>query len=238
METALSTQTRTLAVASRFRDACFRSVVGRWNSALFHLLAASGAVTIVVASHMTWATFYAGLIERNGMAGHGKYFVGLAAASLLAVGLSRLPGVSRALLWTPLIAALLIGTVALRDLHNLNQLVGNPAAGLYVPGRGNGLYVVLVGSALLGLAVFAQADAPRLRPLRLAPTAAALLAVVGIALVIPGVYGEYYLHSAGRVAHQHTGGLDSAHLLTAGGVLALLASARFTAVTFVQSRRD
>lgn len=226
------TQIRTLGLGSPAQ-----LMAGRWNTAVFHLLAGSGAITVIVGSHMAWATFYAGLIERNGMPGHGKYFVGLAAASLAALALSAAPGVSRALRWFPLAAGATIAVFAYRDLRNLNALVNDPAAGFYVPGRGDGLYVVIAGAALLALAIFARADMPRLRPLSLMPTLAAIFAVAGIAALIPGLYGEYYLHLSNGHARDHTDTLQSAHVLTAGGVLVLLAAARLAFTTAIRNRR-
>ena len=215
----------------------FQQMAGRWSDSLFHLLAVAGAVTVIVGSHMTWATFYAGLIERNGMPGHGKYFVALAAGSIVALGFAVVPGVSKALRWLPLAAGITIAAVAFRDLRNLNALISDPAAGFYVPGRGDGLYVVLAGAALLACSVFVRGDMPRLSPMSLTRTLIALLVVGGVAASIAGGYGEYYLHISSGHAQNHTDTLNSAHLLTAGGAFALVAAGRFVLVSAILERR-
>jgi hypothetical protein len=219
------------AISSRTNPRSVRATearIGRWGSSLPFLLTLAGAVTVMVGSYMAWATFYAGLVSRDGVAGHGKYFIGLAAASVLAAALSTMPGVSRALRWVVVPVGLTIAFFAIRDLRNLDTLVNDPAAGFYVPGHGHGLYVVIAGAFMLILAGFSTAALPSLRPLRIARTLAALTAVAGVGMLIPALYGEYYLHlatGAGHV-HSHSGVFDPTHLLNIGGVLALLASFR------------
>lgn len=196
---------------------------GRWDRHLFHLLAISGAATIIAGSYATWATFYAGLIARNGVSGHGKYFIGLAIAAALAALLSSMRGVWGGLRWLVIPAAIVIATVALRDLRNLEALVGDPAAGFYLPGRGPGLFVVIAGAVVMGLAPIAR-PVLDVTAARFAPTIAALMLIAGIAVLVPGLYGEYYLHVANGHAHGHTDALNSAHVLTAAGVLLVLAA--------------
>ena len=137
-----------------------RSLQGRrWDRHTFHLLAMSGAATVIAGSYATWATFYAGLIARNGVSGHGKYFIGLAVAAALVSILASVRGVWGGLRWLVVPAGVAIAALALRDLRNLEALVGDPAAGFYLPGRGPGLFVVIAGAVVLGLA-------PIARPLR------------------------------------------------------------------------
>ena len=127
-------------------------------------------------------------------------------------------GVWSGLRWLVVPAAVVIAAVAFRDLRNLEALVGDPAAGFYLPGRGPGLFVVIAGAVVLGLA-------PIARPLRdtagarAGPTIAALLLFAGTATLVPGLYGEYYLHVANGHAHDHANALNSAHVLAAVGVL-------------------
>jgi hypothetical protein len=198
-----------------------RRSIGRWSASAFHLLVLAGAATVVAGSYATWATFYAGLVSRNGVDGHGKYFIGLAAASLVAAILSTRRGVSRSIALLIIPAGITIALMALRDIHNFNTFAHAPESGFYVPALGNGLYVVLAGAALLTLSVFANAGLPALRPLDLKRTLAALAAVAGTALLVPGLYGEYYLHIAHGHVHGHTNVLNGPHLMTAAGVIAL-----------------
>jgi hypothetical protein len=196
----------------------------------------SGAATVIAGSYATWATFYAGLIARNGVSGHGKYFIGLAIAAALAATLSSVRGVWGGLRWLVVPAALVIAAVALRDLRNLVALVGDPSAGFYLPGRGPGLFVVIAGAVVLGLA-------PVARPLRDragargAPTIAALLFVAGVATLVPGLYGEYYLHVANGHVHDHANTQNPAHVLTAVGVLLGVAASHMTLVGAVKRGR-
>jgi hypothetical protein len=184
---------------------------------------------VVVGSYATWATFYAGLIARNGVSGHGKYFIGLVIAGALAALLSSVRGVWGGLRWLVVPAAVVVAGVALRDLRNLEALIGDPAAGFYLPGRGPGLFVVIAGAVVMGLA-------PIVRPLRdagagrVAPTIAAMLLVAGVAVLVPGLYGEYYLHLANGHAHDHASALNSAHVLTAVGVLLAVLSSHVAIV--------
>ena len=200
--------------------------VGRRGSSLPFLLTAVGAVTVIVGSYMAWATFYAGLISRNGVAGHGKYFIGLAVASLVAMAFSTAPGVSRAIRGLIIPAGAAIAFVSIRDLHNLDALVNDPASGFYVPGHGHGLYVVLAGALILVLAACASRDLLSVRPMRKLPTLAALTVVMGVALLIPALYGEYYMHvatAAGHV-HNHSTIFNPTHALNVGGAILLLAA--------------
>jgi hypothetical protein len=194
---------------------------GRWDGHLFHLLVVSGAATVVAGSYATWATFYAGLISRNGVSGHGKYFIGLAAAATLVALLSSIHSVWSGLRWMVVPLALIIAAIALRDLRNLDVLVGDPAAGFYLPGRGLGLLIVITGAIVLALSPIARPV--RAAPAaRLAPTIAALALVTGVAALVPGLYGEYYLHVANGHAHDHVEAFNEAHIVTAMGVMLLL----------------
>jgi hypothetical protein len=203
-----------------------RARLGRWGSALPLLLTAVGAVTVIAGSYMAWATFYAGLISRNGVAGHGKYFIGLAAASVLIAALSMTPGVSRTVRCLVVPAGAAIAFFAIRDLRNLDALINDPASGFYVPGHGHGLYVVLAGAFVLMLAPFANADLLSVRPMRNLKTLSALATVVGVAMLAPAIYGEYYMHvaSAAGHVHNHNAIFNPIHALNlTGGVLLLVA---------------
>ena len=202
--------------------------IRRLGRSLPFLLTLAGAVTVTVGSYMAWATFYAGLISRDGVAGHGKYFIGLGAASVLAVALSATPGVSRAIRLIVVPAGAAIAFFAIRDLRNLDALIRDPASGFYVPGHGHGLYVFIAGAFLLMTAAFSSSSLPSLRPMRIARTLAALAAIAGVAMLVPALYGEYYIHVASGAGHVHNHGgvFNSIHLLNAGGALALLASLR------------
>lgn len=214
------------------------STIGRtWNIGLFHALAIAGAIAVIAGSYMTWASFYAGLISRNGVPGHGKYFIGLAVATIALALLSMIRGVSPALRWLVLPAAATIAAFALRDLYNLNALIHDPNAGFYLPGRGNGLYVVIAGAVLMASSVFASASFPRLRPFDASRTLAAMICMAGIAMIVPAVYGEYYIHASS--AHLHDGGVfNTTHLLTVAGPLALLLSARIGIMGMDPGRRS
>jgi hypothetical protein len=199
-----------------------------WGSSLPLLLTVVGAATVTVGSYMAWATFYAGLISRNGVAGHGKYFIGLAAASILAMALSMVPGVSRAIRGLILPAGAAIAFFAIRDLRNLDALIHDPASGFYVPGHGHGLYVVVAGAFILMLAAFTNADLLSARPIRKLRTTSALAAVTGVAMLVPAIYGEYYMHvaaAAGHV-HNHNAIFNPTHTLNAAGAILLLAAVR------------
>ena len=200
--------------------------IGRWVACAPHLLVALGAATVIAGSYATWATFYAGLVSRNGIDGHGKYFIGLAAASMLAALLATRRGVSRSLTMLIVPASIAIALIALRDIRNFNTFVHDPASGLYVPAMGNGLYIVLAGAILMIISVFAQSGPPSLRPFNAARTLAAVATVIGTAMIVPGLYGEYYLHIADGHVHGHTALLNTPHLLTAGGIAGFVAAAR------------
>ncbi len=211
--------------------------MGRWGSLLPHLLILAGAATVLVGAYTTWATFYAGLIARNGVAGHGKYFIALAAAAVLASLLTNVRGVWSGLRWTSLLAGIAIAIVAYRDLRNLDSLILDPAAAFYLPGRGDGLFIVIVGAVILAAAPFATRTpaAPRIDWLR---TGIGASLVVGAGMLVSGLYGEYYLHfaSGGHVAG-HTETTSSAHLLTAGGAFLMLAATHLVVVSLVRQRR-
>jgi hypothetical protein len=199
---------------------------GGWSKQLFHLLVLAGAATVVVGSYSTWATFYAGLIARNGLPGHGKYFIGMAVAAGVAALLPSIRGVWGGLRWLALPAGLVIAAIALRDLHNLDALVQNLEAAFYVPGRGNGLLIVIAGATILALAPLARpvSPVPAAAPI---PTLIALVVVVGVGMLIPGLYGEYYLHFSGGHGLNHTDPLNTAHLLTVGGAFLLTVGGAF-----------
>lgn len=207
-----------------------------WGSMLPHLLILAGAATVIAGSYTTWATFYAGLIARNGVAGHGKYFIALALAAVLASLLTNVRGVWNGLRWTSLLAGVAIAAVAYRDLRNLEALILDPAAAFYLPGRGDGLFVVIVGAVILATAPFATRapSAPRIDWIR---TGIAVALVAGAGMLIAGLYGEYYLHFAaeGHVAG-HTETTNPAHLLTAGGALLMLAATHLGLVSFLRQR--
>ncbi len=203
------------------------------------LLAGAGAITVTVGSYMAWATFYAGLISRDGVAGHGKYFIGLGAASVLVVALSMFPGVSRAIRLLVFPAGATIAFFAIRDLRNLDALVNDPASGFYVPGHGHGLYVVIAGAVMLMLAAFVTTSLPGLRPMRLSRTLAALAAVAAVAMLIPALYGEYYMHvvsGAGHI-HNHNAILNPTHLLNVGGAIAAVAALRLSIASVPRPQR-
>jgi hypothetical protein len=219
------------------RDVAHSQRHGRWDRHLFHLLALSGAATVIAGSYMTWATFYAGLIARNGVSGHGKYFIGLALAAALAAVLSSMRQVWDGLRWLVVPAAIVIAAVALRDLRNLEALIGDPAAGFYLPGRGPGLFVVISGAVVLGLSPFARPVASRTRA-HTVPTIVAALFVAGVALLVPGLYGEYYLHIAdGHVAH-HADAADPAHVMTGLGAMLLLSGSHLGLIAGARRSRE
>lgn len=192
-------------------------------------LAVAGAVAVTAGSYMPWATFYAGLVERNGVPGHGKYFIALAAASLVAAGLSHIRGMSPLRL-LPAIAGATIAVFAVRDLMNIRALIDDPAAAFYAPGAGDGLYVVVAGAALLVASALVSPGVTR--PSRadatlgaIAPLAVATAFIVAIAALIAGGYGEYYLHLAsGGHQHGHTEASNPAHVLTGAGAALLIAA--------------
>lgn len=212
----------TIALVTR-RDAAARAG-GRWDAWAFHLLVAAGAATVIAGSYLPWATFYGGLVARDGVAGHGRYFIGIAAACVaLALATTR-PGVWRGLRWLLLPAGLAIVAVALRDLRNLSALTHDPAAGFYLPGRGPGLFVVFGGGLALALAAPLAATRGGARghadPWR---TLAMLAAAVALALAVPGLYGEYYARLAPGHLPGRGGALSDSGLLTvAAGLTALV----------------
>ena len=194
-----------------------------WSRQLLHLLIAAGATIVVAGSYSTWATFYAGLVARNGVAGHGKFFTGLAVAAVLASLLTSVRGVWDGLRWLAVPAGLTIALFALRDLRNLDALIRDPAAGFYLPGRGNGLFVTTAGALVLMLAPFARPFAANGPSVDWTRTAIATALVGSVAMLVPGLYGEYYLRVAPEAhAHGSVGVLNTAHLLTAAGAILLV----------------
>jgi hypothetical protein len=206
-----------------------RLAARRWNEATFHLLAAVGAMAVIAGSYMTWATFYAGLVERNGLSGHGKYFIALAIGALIAAALSSKRGLAPLRLLVPA-AGGIVFALALRDLRNLHALTGDPAAAFYVPGEGPGLYIVLAGAALMIGAFFASTHLREWRSSALADVAIAGTFIAGAMMFIAGAYGEYYLHFAGAHAHDHADAMHPAHLLTLAGASLLFAT--FSAIVY------
>jgi hypothetical protein len=77
---------------------------------------------------------------------------------------------------------------------------------------------------ILALAPIAR-PVPELAGARLIPTAIALLTTLGVAMLVPGLYGEYYLHVAHGHVHGHADALNTTHLLTASGLLFSAAAA-------------
>jgi hypothetical protein len=210
------------ALTGIFTEPPDRAAAGRWSGLALHLLVAAGAVTVILGSAMTWATFYGGLIERDGMAGHGRFFVGAACASVLAALLAGRGGVSRTLRWLPMLFGVAIAGWAYRDLRNLHALIEDPASGFYLPGRGPGLTVVIAGAAMLVAAPLAVRAAHAARA-HLLPTLASLAAVGAVALAVPGAYGIYYDVTNDNTIASDAYGRDAQLLLGAGVVLALAA---------------
>ena len=211
--------------------------LSRWGGMLPHLLILAGAATVVVGSYTTWATFYAGLIARNGVAGHGKYFIALAVAAVLASLVTNFRGVWGGLRWTSTLAGVAIAVFGYRDLSNLDALVRDPSVGFYLPGRGDGLFIVIVGAVVLAAAPFAA----RTRP---APSVDMLRTLIGVALaagggmLVAGLYGQYYLRVAanGPLAGSSSV-LDPANLLTLGGVLLVLLAGQLAVFSGRRSSR-
>ena len=106
-----------------------------------------------------------------------------------------------------------------------------------LPAMGHGQYIVLAGALLLIVSVFAQPGVPFPRPFDLKRTAAAAAAIVGTALLVPGLYGEYYAQVTTAHVHGHTSVLTSPHLLTSAGVVALVAALRVTITTLPRQMR-
>lgn len=99
--TASAMESRVTAGAMRDAHApspCVAAVFGR-HRYLFPAMVMTAAGAVVYGSYATWATFYAGLVARNGVAGHGKYFIGLSLAAFLIAIASTLPGVSHTVRW-------------------------------------------------------------------------------------------------------------------------------------------
>jgi hypothetical protein len=186
-------------------------------------LALGGAATVIAGAAMPWATFYRGLVERNGLAGDGAYMVGLAAAAALAAAFSMARTLAP-LRWVSLIAGAAVVAIAVRDLRNIHELQGDPAAAAYFVDAGDGLLVVIAGGALLAASAVLGA------PLKLergtgAPILLALMCVAAAGLLVAGGIGEYHLHLAsGGHAEHHASVTQPAHVLTIlGGVLAIVA---------------
>ncbi len=180
------------------------------------LATTAGAIAVIVGSYTAWATFYAGLVQRNGVSGHGKYFIALAAASVLASIISTRAGL-HAVRWLVPAAGAAIALVAARDLRNLYALQDDPAAAWYVVGRGDGLCIIVTGALLIIASFLAAPALPIVRRAHIAAAAVAVTAIAGVGMLIAGFYGEYYLHFAGAHAHNHTSPFNSAHILTAAG---------------------
>lgn len=195
-----------------------------WSEVAFGLLITTGALLVVVGSYLPWATFYAGLIERNGVPGHGKYLIALAAVALIAGGASHARTLGGLRIIAP-VAGIAIGLVALRDLRNLDALIGDPSAAFYVPGKGDGLYIILAGAALLIASFFVAPRWPSPRRETLVPTIATAILIAGAGSLLAGLYGEYYLH-LGSGGHQygHTAPTNAAHVLTFVGAAVLVAA--------------
>ena len=219
----------------------------RWRGLPFHLLVVAGAVTVVVGCYLPWATFYDGLYQPNGVSGHGRFFIGLAvaavAASLLAGVRPALPG----LRWAVAAAGAIIAAISLSDLWNLRDLLSSPEAVFYFADGGPGLYVVAAGATLLLLAPAAAPGPATMAPVPLALLAGRCAIIAGLALLVPGAYGDYFMHAgasgiegAGEAhVHVHSGAghlLSTDHLLTAGGLLLALGGAATSVLT--GRRRD
>ena len=108
---------------------------------------------------------------------------------------------------------------------DLNTLIHDPAAGFYVPGRGTGLYVVIAGGIIMAAAVFASSSIPRLGSFDVRRTLAVFAALAGVAMLVPALYGEYYMHVSTAHVHEH-GAFNIIHVLSATGPLALFAALR------------
>ena len=233
--TATAPRTHRTAIRS-FRERTSERV-GGWSEALFLVTAMAGVALLIVGSYMPWASFYYGLIERNGVSGHGKYFIGLAAAAGLAALFSTRRGVEGVRLLVPA-AGLLVGAAALRDLRNLRQFVDDPQAQLFLPEAADGLYVVLAGAALLLAAFFVAPRFPSMRALRGFALPVAFAVAAGAGMLTAGLLGEYYLHLAsGGHQHGHTSALNPAHLLTFSGGALLFAAFSATVLRAGARRR-
>jgi hypothetical protein len=114
--------------------------------------------------------------------------------------------------------------------------VNDSGAGFYLPGHGPGLYVVFGGAVALMLAVFTRAEMPSLRPFKLSETFAALAAVAGTAMLVPGLYGQYYLHFASGHVHNHRQVANVPYALTIGGVLLFVVAARIAMFSALQRK--
>ena len=202
-----------------------RRSAGRWKGLPFHLLALAGAATVVVGSYLPWATFYDGLYRPDGVSGHGRFFIGLAVAAAAAALLSEVRPRADSLRWAVALAGALVGAFALRDLWNLKDLAGSPEAALLFMGEGPGLYVVAAGAGAMLVSPVLAAERMRQAP----PLDLSLLGrwgmVLGLALLLPGAYGDYFMHAAvGHAGHAH-GLLNLDHALTFGGALPLATGA-------------
>lgn len=186
-------------------------------------LALVGAATVTAGSAMPWATFYRGLVERNGLAGDGAYMVGMAVASALASVLAMRRPLAP-LRWVALVAGVAIVALALRDLRNIHRLEADPAAAAYFVDAGDGLLVVMAGGALLGASALLSAPAPERGATM--PVVLAFMCVAATGMLVAGAIGEYHLHAgAGGHAQHHTSVTQPAHVLTLAGIaFALVAS--------------
>lgn len=199
------------------------------------VLAFAGAAVVVAGVLLPWATFYRGLVERNGLAGDGAYMTGLAVAAVVAsvFGLSpRLAPVR----WIALAAAVCIALIAARDLRNIYALEDDAAASAYFVDAGRGLPVVLAGAALIAASAIAGAG---LRFERAAATGifAAAAAACAAGLLVAGGIAQYHLHLAsGGHAHTHVSASHPAYVMVALGI-ALLPAASSAAIRALAGAR-
>lgn len=199
-------------------------------------LALAGALVVIAGAYTPWATFYAGLVERDGVAGHGKYFIALAVVAVLATALSSVRSMRSVGVLAPL-AGIAIAATAVRDLRNMQALTHDPAAAFYVPAVGNGLYIVIAGAALLVASFLIAPRLPSRSAAAVVPTLTAIAVCLGAGALVAGAYGEYYLHLAGGQHHQvGTNPMNVAHVLIVSGV-SLLVIASSAATYTVGSRR-
>ena len=104
-------------------------------------LAISGAGALILGAVSPWAEVLGGALSVKGTSGDGKLVLLIAGVAILAMALKRM--------WVPyLIAGLLAGAIAVYHIVDIQDSIGSDerAFGASV---GWGLYVVLVGAALL-----------------------------------------------------------------------------------------
>ncbi|MCS7275785.1 MAG: hypothetical protein NZ695_02020 [Dehalococcoidia bacterium] len=200
-----------------------RRPAGRWKGLPFHLLAIAGSVAVVVGSYLPWATFYDGLYRPDGVSGHGRFFIGLAVAAVASAVLSEVPPRAPSLRWAVGLAGALVGAFAMRDLWNLKDMTGSPEAILLFMGEGPGLYVVVAGAGALLASLALSAQEGRPASLRDPSLLGRWGIVLGLALLVPGAYGDYFMHTAVEHAAHRDALLNLDHVLTFGGGLLLAA---------------